>query len=155
MKSAAAGSVRALWIKRMKRGPMDPAETVELEEGRGIRGNANQGGRRQVTLIEEEVFDELKEAFDPAVDPVMRRANIMVRGIRLARTRERVLRIGEARIEIRGETRPCNLMDETLDGLQDALDPDWRGGVYGQVLTGGTVRVGDEARWEEAGSADD
>lgn len=144
-----AGSVRALWIKRMKRGPMDPVDAVELEEGRGIRENANQGGRRQVTLIEEEVFEELREAFDSSVEPVMRRANVMVRGIRLAGTRDRILRLGETRIEIRGETRPCNLMDETLDGLQDALAPDWRGGVYGQVLTGGTIRVGDEAGWED------
>lgn len=145
-----SGSIRALWIKRAKRGPMDPAESVELEAGRGIRGNANQGGRRQVTLIEEEVFEALREELGEAVEPVMRRANVMVRGVRLARTRDRILRLGPVRIEIRGETRPCNLMDETLPGLQDALDPDWRGGVYGQVLSDGTVRVGDEVRWEDA-----
>jgi len=128
---------------------MDPADAVELEAEQGIRGNANQGGRRQVTIIEEEVFQRLRTELDPGVEPIMRRANVMVNGLRLAGTRDRILRLGETRIEIRGETRPCRLMDETLEGLQDALDPEWRGGVYGQVLTGGTVRVGDEARWEE------
>ena len=47
------GHLRAIWIKRMKRGPMDPRETATLVPGRGLVGNANQGGRRQVTLISE------------------------------------------------------------------------------------------------------
>ena len=57
--SRTAGRVLALWIKRSKGGPMDPVTVAELVVARGIRGNANQGGRRQVTLIEREVWDEL------------------------------------------------------------------------------------------------
>ena len=36
-----------------------------------------------------------------------------------------------------------SLMDQQHAGLRRALVPDCCGGVYGQVLTGGTVRVGD------------
>ena len=47
------GEVRAIWLKRFKRGPMDPQETATLRAGKGLVGNANQGGRRQVILLEE------------------------------------------------------------------------------------------------------
>ena len=51
-----AGSLAAIWMKRFKRGPMDAMLEGELVAGRGLAGNANQGGRRQVTLIEEEAI---------------------------------------------------------------------------------------------------
>jgi MOSC domain-containing protein YiiM len=38
-------------------------------------------------------------------------------------------------------------MDEAAPGLQAALGPDWRGGVFTQVLTGGVIRVGDHVDW--------
>ena len=44
--------LEAIWIKRVRRGKMDPVLTAELIAGKGIVGNANQGGRRQVTIIE-------------------------------------------------------------------------------------------------------
>ena len=65
----------------------------------------------------------------------------------LADTVGRILCIGEARIEIRGETRPCFQMDAVLDGLQEALDANWRGGVYGVVLGDATINVGDVVSW--------
>ena len=49
------GTLKAIWIKRAKLGKMDPAQKAELKAGRGVVNNANQGGKRQVTMIEEEV----------------------------------------------------------------------------------------------------
>ena len=40
-------------------------------------------------------------------------------------------------------------MDESHPGLLKALDPEWRGGVYGEVLDGGEITLGAEIRWEE------
>lgn len=34
-------------------------------------------------------------------------------------------------------------MDDGCDGLQEALDPGWRGGVWGRVLDDGQIAVGD------------
>src|SRR5919202_1521409 len=63
---SAAGTLEAIWIKRFRRGPMDPAPTARLVAGRGIVGNANQGGKRQVTIIAREAWEavtrELGEA---------------------------------------------------------------------------------------------
>lgn len=143
------GKVEALWIKRAVRGPMDAAAEVTLVEDSGVLGSANQGGWRQVTVIEKEVFDRLAETLSPEVDPSMRRANVMTSGIQLEGTRGMILRLGECRIELRGETHPCEQMDEAIPGLRDALRPRCRGGMFGKIIKGGVVRVGDFAELEQ------
>ena len=144
-----AGRLEAIWIKRMKRGPMDPVAEARLLAGRGIVGNANQGGKRQVTLIEQEIWEELMRNLDSQLSPSARRANLMVNGVRLAESRGRVLRVGACRLQIYGETRPCEQMDEALPGLREAMKPNWNGGAYGEVLDDGRIVVGDSVNWEQ------
>jgi len=142
-----SGRVEAIWIKRAIRGVMDPTLEASFVAGRGIDTDANFGRTRQVTVIEKEVFDRLRR-YLPEATPDMRRANVMVSGVRLAESRGRVLRLGNVRIQIRGETRPCERMDEQCDGLRMALETDWGGGAHGIVLDDGVVRVGDVAELE-------
>jgi len=143
-----SGRVEAIWTKRAHRGPMDPVDGVTLVEGKGIVDDANFGrGTRQVTVIEREVMDRIQAEL-PAVQPFMRRANVMVSGVRLANTRDHVLTLGGVRIRIAGETRPCEQMDAQVPGFTAALGDDWHGGVYGVVLDDGEIRVGDEASIE-------
>jgi MOSC domain-containing protein YiiM len=128
---------------------MDLQQRARLIAGEGLEGDASRGrNRRQVTLIEEELWQEVAAELGPEVDPVMRRANLLISGVSLADSHHRILRVGSCRLQIFGETRPCRLMEETLPGLQAALDPDWRGGAFATVLTGGEIAVGDEVRWE-------
>jgi len=141
--------LEAIWIKRAKNGPMDHRDRATTVAERGLVDNANQGGHRQVTLIEAEKWEQVSVELGVEVDPRARRANLLVSGIDLAGSRNRVLRIGECRIRLLGETRPCRLMEETVPGLQRALDPDWRGGAYGRVLTDGELAVGDNVVWDE------
>jgi MOSC domain-containing protein YiiM len=127
---------------------MDSVPTATLVAGRGLTGNADQGRRRQVTLIEQELWERLMRQLEASVSPAARRANLMVRGIRLADSRERVLRVGSCRLRIAGETRPCERMDEALPGLRAALRVDWGGGVFAEVLDGGEISVGDDVEWD-------
>lgn len=143
------GELAAIWIKRVKRGKMDPVDAATLVAARGLVGNADQGRRRQVTLIEEEVWREVMEELRADVDPAARRANLMLRGIRLPRTRGGILRVGGCRLQIGGELTPCKLMDDALPGLHAALRPEWGGGVFTAVLDGGPIRIGDPVHWDD------
>ena len=143
------GTLEAIWIKRMKRGPMDPQTRARTVAQHGLEGNANVGLRRQVTIISAEAWARAEAEVGSPIDPAMRRANLMVRGLDLAHTRGRVLRVGACRIEIGGETRPCHRMDEAAPGLRQALDPDWRAGIYGVVLDDAEIAVGEPVVWDE------
>ncbi len=127
---------------------MDAADRAELVAGRGLKGDATQGGRRQVTLLSLDRWRERTAALPGPPDPAIRRANLLVEGVDLDHSRGRILCVGEARIRIFGETRPCRQMDEACPGLQAALDPAWAGGAFGEVVRGGAIAVGGPVTWE-------
>ena len=143
------GMLEAIWIKRMKRGPMDFVESAMLEKGVGLLGNVNQGGRRQVTIIEREIWERLMSEVQGTLSPAARRANLLISGLSLKKSRERILLIGCCRIRILGETKPCERMDEGWEGLQKAMRQSWAGGAFGEVLDDGEIFVGDLVSWVE------
>ena len=127
---------------------MDAKSSAILLPGKGLEGSVGRSSRRQVTIIEREVWDALMRETGSDAPPSTRRANLMVSGIRLADTRKRVLRVGNTRLEIAGETKPCERMEEAVPGLRAAMSASWGGGAFAKVLSGGEVRVGDEVDWE-------
>jgi MOSC domain-containing protein YiiM len=148
------GQLEAIWIKRMKRGPMDPTDRATLVANRGIVGNADQGRKRQVTIIAQERWAELMAETGAALDPGARRANLLVSGVDLRASRGKTLQVGPVRIQIYNETRPCERMDEAHPGLQAAMKRGWGGGAFGIVLDDGEIGVGDPVQWVAAPSAE-
>ena len=144
-----AGRLERIWLKRNFRGPMDEREAAVLVPEQGLESNANQGGKRQVTLLDADSWEEMVSEMGEAPDPSVRRANLLVRGLSLRESRGRVLAIGKSRLRINGETRPGERMEEACTGLREFMRPKWRGGAYAQVLEGGQIQVGDAVRWEE------
>lgn len=147
MKGHQVGKVERIWSKRAHRGPMDSVASADLDADRGLRGSANYGGRRQVTIISAERWEEMMAVLGADVDPAARRANLLVSGLDLGETRHRTLRVGCCLLEIGGETRPCERMEEALTGLQAVMSDRWGGGAWARVIAGGTIHVGDEVAW--------
>lgn len=142
------GRIVGIFVKRAHGGRMDPQLTAALEADHGLTGNADVGGRRQVTLLSQERWDELMTELGISLDPQARRANIILSGIDLENSRGRTLLIGRCRLRVGGETRPCELMEKAATGLQSAMRDRWGGGAFAEVLEGGQIAVGDVALWE-------
>ncbi|HJT17853.1 MAG TPA: MOSC domain-containing protein [Thermoanaerobaculia bacterium] len=138
------GEIVSIWIKRAHRGPMDRVDEAKLVAGRGIEGSADQGGWRQVTIISEESWRDATAESGEDVDPSHRRANVMVRGIDLEKSRGKQLRLGNCTVNIRGENPPCKRMG----AMQQPLKPRWRAGVFAEIVSGGTIRVGDSVSYQ-------
>ena len=143
------GRVEQLWVKRAHRGEMDSQAEIELVAGAGVKGSADQRGRRQVTILEREVWEALMQELGSDAGPESRRANVLVSGIHLRGSRGRVLRLGPTRVRIAGEVKPCERMDEAVPGLRALMFPEWRGGAFAEIIDGGAVAVGDTAAWED------
>jgi len=137
------GVVTRIYLRPSARTPVKRVSQTRAVTGRGLEGDHAGGGARQVTLLSEEAWADVQREMDrDELDPGGRRANIVVQGLKLADAIKGGLRIGDCLLRIAGETRPCRLMDDYAPGLQKALDPECRGGVYGRVLSGGEIKVG-------------
>jgi len=146
------GKLEAIWLKRAHGNKMDPQSSAALKAGVGLVNNTDQRGKRQVTIIEREVWERLMAETGGKLDPSTRRANLLVSGTPLVNSRKRVLQIGPVRIRIYGETRPCEQMEAALPGLRKAMQKEWGGGAFGEVLDDGEIAVGDPVRWVEEDS---
>jgi MOSC domain-containing protein YiiM len=127
---------------------LQPVETIEIVEGKGIAADARyfgrlsresgQPSRRQVTLIEREQIAEHAAGLGlPAIAPGAVRSNIETAGINLI-----VLRLYAPR-------DPCAKMDAICQGLRARM-MDQRQGVLAEVVRSGKVRVGDRIMVHEA-----
>jgi MOSC domain-containing protein YiiM len=148
--SEMSGRLEAIWIKRAKRGPMDPVGRAALVTRRGLAGGVRQGGVRQVTILSRETWDRLTHDLPGPPEPGVRRANLLVSGVELEHSRNRILSVGGVRIRIAGETRPCEQMDEACPGLRERLAVPWGGGAFGEVLDDGEIAVGDPVSLDDA-----
>lgn len=101
-------------------------------------------GRRQVTVLSQEDWADACRDLDRDLPWTTRRANLLVSEFRFdPASVGQVLSVGRLRLEITGETDPCERMTEQCPGLREALTPKWRGGVCCRVLSGAEIRVND------------
>lgn len=147
-------------------------ESVTLLAGLGVEGDVHAGttvkhrsrmrrdpsqpNLRQVHLIHEELFDEVRAAgFEVAAGQLGE--NVTTRGIDLlGLPAGTLLRLGEqAVVEVTGLRNPCPQIDGFRDGLLKRVvgrDADGtvrrRAGIMSVVVTGGVVRPGDPVEVE-------
>lgn len=143
------GKLLGIWGRKEWSGVMTSFDSGTLYAGKGMLEDISFGTRRQITIIEKEVWKKVMEELKSDLPPETRRANLMISGINLKETTGKILQIGDCHIEIMGETTPCASMDRKLKGLKDALKPNWNGGAYGKVLNSGKISIGDKVFWTE------
>ncbi len=125
---------------------VDEAE-VSLEAGVAT-DSRGKPGKRQVSVLAREAWQAACSEVGAELPWVARRANLFVAGIELASSAGRVLRIGDVRLAVSCETEPCENMEKAHAGLEEALKPDWRGGISCRVLRAGVIRTGDPVSLE-------
>jgi MOSC domain-containing protein YiiM len=108
-----------------------------------LEGDHGGSTKRGITFLDEALWQEVNEELGTDLAWHTRRANVLVRGVDLAALQGRRIRVGELEVEIGGETLPCGQMREAHPGLERALELHARGGMYGRILDGGAIRIGD------------
>jgi MOSC domain-containing protein YiiM len=123
---------------------MEEVADCEVVPGRGITTENRRRGKREITLISAQAWRDVCRELGAEIPWFSRRANLLIDGLDLGTCIGKSIQIGSVRIFVHGETKPCGIMDKQHDGLRAALVPGCRGGVYGQVCSEGTIKVGDE-----------
>jgi MOSC domain-containing protein YiiM len=138
------GTIISLFSKPESGKPMQPAHSLDLVAGKGIKGDAAYGRtRRQVLFVDQAILEDF------ALLPGDLRENITVAGIDLRHvTASSVVTIGQASLLVQGECTPCSKMDEIRPGLMDAIRE--QRGILASVLRDGTIHVGEKVEISSA-----
>ena len=126
-----------------------PEATAETDRHlQGDHARPKSGGKRQITLIQEEHLAAVAGylGHDSPLDPARLRRNLVIGGLNLLALKNRRIQIGEEVIlDITGECHPCSRMEEELGpGGYNAMRG--HGGITARIVQGGVLRVGDEVR---------
>ena len=140
------GTLRSIAVREASRAPMKEQQQVEVTVTHGIVEDYRGTGLRQATLLDAGQWQQVIAELGVDLPWHTRRANLLIEGIDLRAAVGQRMQIGECRFAIGGETTPCARMDELQPGLRSILVPEMRGGVWGKVLQGGQLRVGDSVR---------
>ncbi|NRD71895.1 MOSC domain-containing protein [Shewanella sp. VB17] len=136
----------AIGFKPIKKGPMTLVEMAQVTQAAGVEHDCfGRPGKRQVTVMSLEQWNLACATIDTHLPWVTRRANLLIEGhIFSAADKGKRLQIGDLALEITGETDPCKKMEIAQAGLEQALIPDWRGGVTCRVLHDAKITIGDD-----------
>ena len=148
------GQLAAIFLAPERGAPMQPMALAEALAGSGLRDDrygpeaaaaskspANQP-KRQVTLIEQEAVEAACREYDLEFTPAVTRRNLVTRGVPLNHLVGQTFRVGSVLLRGVELCEPCGHLETlTLPGIRKALVH--RGGLRAELLTSGTLRVGD------------
>jgi MOSC domain-containing protein YiiM len=142
------GNVVWIGLRPARRAAMIPVEKATFSPENGLEGDhyAGRSGKRQITLLQAEHLAVIASATGQIeVKPAELRRNILVKGINLLALKNRIIAIGEVRLEVTGLCHPCSRMEEALGpGGYNAVRG--HGGITARVLTPGQIVLGDSVR---------
>jgi MOSC domain-containing protein YiiM len=145
------GTVESIHIASAATGPMEARDHVVAIPGIGLEGDryALKLGTfykpepdRELTLIEAEAVEALRRDYKIELAAGDARRNIVTRGVPLNHLVGREFRIGDVLIRGLRLSEPCDHLQK-VTGKQLIQGLCHRGGLRAQILTQGTIRVGD------------
>jgi MOSC domain-containing protein YiiM len=152
------GRVASIWTSPADGAPMERRESVEAVEG-GLLGDRYLLGTGyyspfdvcQVTLVSAEALAEIRDETGIDLSDGRHRRNVVVSGANLRDLLDVTFRAGDAEFRGTRPRPPCAHVERVAgeEGVARALG-DGRGGICADVVTPGTVRVGDELELIEA-----
>ena len=140
-----SGCLLGISRREKKRAGMELMDSADVTLAGGIADDfRGTPGLRQVTVMSREAWQKVCADAGCELPWQTRRANLLVEGLELCGTTDRVISIGDVRLLITGETDPCQRMEEAYAGLSQAMATEWRGGVCCRVVVPGRISVGDK-----------
>jgi MOSC domain-containing protein YiiM len=148
------GEVVAIHIARSAGAPMQEMTAIEAVTGEGLVGDRyrvgigfysatpTDPGARELTLIEAESLDAVRDETGINLDPSEHRRNITTRAIALQPLIGQRFRIGEIICEGVRNCPPCNHLED-VTGKQVMKPLIHRGGIRARIVEGGWIRTGD------------
>jgi MOSC domain-containing protein YiiM len=144
------GRVESIHVAEAKAEPTREVDRVLVVAGKGIEGDRKfapegheRGEGRDLTLIEAEAIEGLREDTGIEIGPGDARRNVVTRGIDLNELVGKRVRVGEVEgvgVEL---CEPCTHLESlTKPGVLRGLVH--RGGLRVDVERGGTIKVGDQ-----------
>ena len=148
----ASGVVVSIHISPRAADTMKSVPEVRAVSGRGLEGDryhdrtgtySNSGGpHRELTLIEEEAVDALRRDYEIELNDGESRRNIVTRGVALNHLVGREFRVGEVTARGLRLCEPCGHLEQ-MTGRRVRAGLVHRGGLRAEILTTGTIRIGD------------
>jgi MOSC domain-containing protein YiiM len=146
------GELLGIYVAESAGVEMHPLESAELIEGVGIKGDryANHRGHyshlwhpdRQVTVIAQEVIDQVSEQIGDVVDPIELRRNVITRGVSLNDLVGDFFSVGEVVLYAGRLNVPCRYLERLID--KPVFDPlVGQSGLNCQIVAGGVIHPGD------------
>jgi MOSC domain-containing protein YiiM len=146
------GKVLGIFTTTGAGAPVVAVTEAHAVPGKGIEGDRyykhtgafsdKPGDGRDITLIEVEAVEAIKRECGIEVEPAQCRRNILTQGVALNHLVGREFNLGTARLKGTRLAEPCEYLEGlTKQGIRVALIH--RGGLRANVISEGTIRVGD------------
>ena len=146
-----SGKISKLLIASSINAPMQNANQIVLEVGKGIYGDRyyNQEGTfsnkgkiepdRDVTLIEIEKINEFNDKFNENITDEDLRRNIVVSNCDLNSLVDKEFQIGNVVLKGIRLCEPCKYLSEKLDNKQVLTKMIHKAGLRAQIIKGGSI----------------
>jgi len=146
------GRLVGIYVAPRKAAEPQEAQQVTAVVGKGLEGDRYCEGQgtfskgdpsNEVTLIELEAIEALDRDYDIKLPPAETRRNLITEGIALNHLVGRDFRVGAVSLRGLRLCEPCGHLEKlTMNGVERGLRH--RGGLRAQVVSSGTMRVGDD-----------